>query len=442
MSVEKGDIVHSIIEKAEKILLEYPLCNSCLGRLFAKYGVGLSNYDRGIALKTLLAMKLHYEYLEKQLDKQYLSGIASNAGESIASLYLKMFNEQIAIKECFICGNKFNRKLIEEIASIACSKLRDHDARSFIVGVTFNEETINKELEIMIKHGFESTESIRREFKREIGKTITTLCGLYPDFAKPDAVVMVKIDKNFKYEMEVKPNPIFYTGYYWKLGRRISHIPWFTKTGGKKYPLSVQEVVEKIFREVFVAEKVVIHAAGREDVDARMIGTGRPLIVEIKVPRIRRVDLSDLKSRLNKELSSLPVKLDIVSLTSKTHIAYVKEHSGKKKKVYRVVVYSEGDINLDEIETLEKFFEKREVKQRTPTRILKRKKDKEKSRRVHSVKIAPVSKRVFEALVYCDGGLYVKELVHCDNGRTTPCFANVLGRRVIPIELDVIYVEE
>jgi len=50
-------LVENIVNKAESILIEYPLCNSCLGRMFAKYGIGLSNYDRGFTLKTLLAIK-------------------------------------------------------------------------------------------------------------------------------------------------------------------------------------------------------------------------------------------------------------------------------------------------------------------------------------------------------------------------------------------------
>jgi len=53
-----------------------------------------------------------------------------------------------------------------------------------------------------------------------------------------------------------------------------------------------------------------------------------------------------------------------------------------------------------------------------------------------------VSNRVFEALIHCDGGLYVKELVHGDNGRTTPSFSEYLGKKLIPFELDVVYVED
>src|SRR3989442_13830033 len=42
-----------------------------------------------------------------------------------------------------------------------------------------------------------------------------------------------------------------------------------------------------------------MHGMGREDVDARMLGRGRPFIVEIKEPRKRRIDLEAAVGRIN-----------------------------------------------------------------------------------------------------------------------------------------------
>ena len=36
----------------------------------------------------------------------------------------------------------------------------------------------------------------------------------------------------------------------------------------------------KICEEVFGAEEVMLHGSGREDIDVRMIGQGRPFILE------------------------------------------------------------------------------------------------------------------------------------------------------------------
>lgn len=437
-------LITKLLEKAERILKEYPLCNDCLGRLFARHGIGLSNYERGLMIKTLLAIKLHDDYAKGAIDKSGLKTLATHAGEGIASMYKKLFSEDVVVDNCYLCGGRLKKELMENIAGDVCTKLKEYGASKFLVGVTVNDDILNKELELIIKHGIESSESIKREIKREVGKLAMLLCNATPQFSNPEAVVIVNLDSTFSYEITVKPSPLFYAGHYRKLSRRVSHVPWYTKVGAKKYPLSVQEVVEKVFKKIFEAEKVVIHAAGREDADARMVGSGRPVVVEVKSPKRRSVDVDELRVLVERELRSLnvPIELCITSTASRGLVTLIKEHSRRKKKVYRVTVYSSENLEVGELKKLEEFFENREVHQRTPLRKLKRGKDRIRARKVYAVRTLRVSDKVFEALVLCEGGLYVKELVHCDNGRTTPCFASVLGKSLIPIELDVVYVEE
>ncbi len=435
-------LVENIVNKAESILIEYPLCNSCLGRMFAKYGIGLSNYDRGFTLKTLLAIKIHNEYTTNTPRREVHKILAENGGGQIASTYRKIYGEQIEPRKCHICSGKLGETLIEAIAREACSKLREYSASTFLVGIVLDREILERELEIIVKHGSDSTESIKRELKREIGKAIMETCNIQPDFAKPDVVLVISFDREFNYSISVEANPIFLTGKYWKNGRNISHIPWYTRSGGKKYPISIQEFIEYALKDLFEAEEVVIHAAGREDVDARMIGSGRPLIIEVKKPKRRSVPIDQVNSVLLEKYTIAPIRVEVYSESSRREIGLIKETSKQKKKVYRVSIYSSEPVNPSELQALEEFFSNREIKQRTPTRILRRKKDRERRRRVYTVKTYMVSNRVFEALIHCDGGLYVKELVHGDNGRTTPSFSEYLGKKLIPFELDVVYVED
>ena len=50
---------HDIIEKALTAIEKYPLCDHCLGRLFARVGYALENYERGRALKDVIFLMLH-----------------------------------------------------------------------------------------------------------------------------------------------------------------------------------------------------------------------------------------------------------------------------------------------------------------------------------------------------------------------------------------------
>ena len=109
--------------------------------------------------------------------------------------------------------------------------------------------------------------------------------------------------------------------------------------------------------------------------------------------------------------------------------------------MYKILVYTEDPIDQKKITELENAFKNIVVNQRTPRRILGRKKDTLRKKHVHEVKARIIVPNIIEALIYCEGGLYVKELVHCDDGRTTPCFSEVLGTNAYPLELDVIAVE-
>ena len=45
-------------------------------------------------------------------------------------------------------------------------------------------------------------------------------------------------------------------------------------------------------------------------------------------------------------------------------------------------------------------------------------------------------------LIKCQGGLYVKELIHGDDDRTKPNISSVIGKKIVRIELDVVNIEE
>jgi len=56
------------------------------------------------------------------------------------------------------------------------------------------------------------------------------------------------------------------------------------------------------------------------------------------------------------------------------------------------------------------------------------------------VKVRRLSPKKAEMKVRCQGGLYVKELVTGDDGRTSPSVSEILRQRAKPIKLDVLNV--
>ena len=80
---------------------------------------------------------------------------------------------------------------------------------------------------------------------------------------------------------------ILVKGRYLKLSREVSQSPWHQREAetGKKVE-NVQDILgESIRKEIFGASDVNLHGSGREDVDVRMLGQGRPFILEFSNPR-------------------------------------------------------------------------------------------------------------------------------------------------------------
>jgi len=415
-----------IVSKSFEILRKYPLCDRCLGRLFARYGLGMSNVVRGRAIKVLLLMELHRLISNNVKNLNLLNDIGPNI--NIMPQLINKYLGSIQPRKCYICSDRLEDIIVELIGKVV-DELSRFKLKTFVISVLKNSEMEKKELEIISEFKLDSWESIRREIKRELGKKVKTLVGLEPEFKHPDIVVMVDLDK-----LDVKTviTPTYILCRYLKLGRNISQVKWFTSDGVRKYPLAIEDVVEPL-KSLFNAEDIRLHAAGREDVDARMLGSGRQLVVELRNAKNKTVSVDEvLKALSNSELILILFDRFVES-------GYVREIKLKNMlKVYRLLVLSEKPLTTDLLRSLEREFTNRVISQRTPTRVLRRRKDIVRFRRVYNVKSRLVNEYLIEFLVKCDGGLYVKELVHGDGGRTTPSFSEFLGCGLKVLELDVI----
>jgi len=431
-----------ILKLAEAILREYPLCDSCLGRQFGNLLTGLSNSERGHAIKLSLAMEAHSRMDEDPEEAiEILSFLAYNGAHipAVESLQ-KMGIEVRPFEKCFLCNNFLSRT--REIAKKCLNRVKDYEFHTFLVGAKVTEEVLNKEEELSRKFSLKFSESIKSEISREIGKEIERISGKGIDRENPDIVFIVGLS-----DIEVQINPLYIYGRYRKLKRGIPQTRWPCSNckgrgcelcgwTGKQYPESVEELIGKPALEMTKGKEVKLHGAGREDIDVRTLGSGRPFILEIKRPKLRKINLGELEKRINSESKG---KVEVLGLrfSSKSEVKKIKEKRGRKR--YRVVFKLDREIKEEDLEKLENL--KGRILQRTPTRVLHRRADKFREREVYEIVIKEVKGNVGEAEIYCEGGLYVKELVSGDNGRTTPSFTEVLGSKAECLELDVLDIE-
>jgi len=421
--------------KALEVLSERALCDRCLGRFFARLGYGWSNRERGDSLKRLIVMSYHARIKggDRSALEEFLR-MAPNIGVQASGLYRLLTGEELDVRECSLCRGRLEG-FIEEAVERGYRLLSLYNVTRFIVGVKVSRDVLELEESIALRHGLAYWESIKNEVKREVGKTIEARYGLKVDFRDPEAMLVVSYPD---LSLDIVVASLIVRGRYWKTGRMISQAYWPSEGGARYY--SIEEALYPILRALG-GESVVLHASGREDVDARMLGSGRPALVEVKAPRVRSPDLRELEELIAKGSDGL-VLFKFEGLARRSLVRAYKEELAVRSKVYRALVAVEDGVDENDISRIEESLRGVTVLQRTPTRVLRRKKDTLRTRKVYEVKCRHLGGPLIECLIKTSGGLYVKELISGDEGRTRPSFTEILGRRAECLELDVLLVEE
>ncbi len=435
-----------IIEKTQKMLEKYPLCNHCLGRQYALLGHGLGNEKRGDNLKLLLTMKGHQLALLKQkAGIALLKTMATNGSFDIAAEVLKKMHKRFGEKrQCYLCKGRFDS--LDRISSHVAEELKNYEYNTFLIGIELPTEA--EELEDEFKAEFEVThgESMKNHFSREIGKRVSEKVGKTAEHKKPDVVIFVN---PFSEQITLQPNPLFISGRYRKLVRGISQSKWICTQckgegcqkcnwTGKMLPDSVEEIVAKPLLKETLGESVSFHAAGREDVDALMLGRGRPFIAEVKKPKKRFVDLKKLAEAINREAKN-KVKVSSLHFTNRSAVRELKK-TETSEKIYRVVIEFDKTVSDEDLKTLEKTLTGAVIYQQTPLRVLHRRTNRVREKYIYEAKVNKLSQNRIEMKIRCQGGLYIKELVTGDNGRTDPCVSGIVNAEAKPLELDVLNV--
>ncbi|MEM3672656.1 MAG: tRNA pseudouridine(54/55) synthase Pus10 [Candidatus Bathyarchaeia archaeon] len=444
-----GKVPMEILAKALEMLEKYPLCDHCLGRQFAMLGHNMENSERGESIKLALVLKAHALALSK--DKQgikELKILATNGFSKIAKeILLKMkkpISDKATPEKCFLCANKF--EAIDNLVQKAIEKLEGYEFRNFLVGIELPVVVAEREDEFKAEFEVNYGESIKNEFGRVIGRKIAEKTGKEVEFKKPDMVVLIN---PFTEEVRLQVNPLYIGGRYKKLARGIPQSKWFCQNcrgkgcekcnwTGKMYPESVEELIAKPLLDLTGSVKSAFHASGREDIDARMLGEGRPFVIELTKPRKRFLDLKEVEEKINAHAKG-KVEVSNLHFTDKDVVRKLKKAESAQKE-YRVLIEFEKEIKASDMRLLEEKLTGLTVKQRTPLRVLHRRADMTREKHIYEVKVKMLSPKRAEMKIRCQGGLYVKELVTGDKGRTTPSVSEILGVQAKSLKLDVLNV--
>ncbi len=416
----------TVLDTAERIGEQNPVCNACLGRAFADRSFGLTNTERGRALRTALALAEDEPY------------------------------DEPAIEDCWVCEGYSGE--FDALATQTVETLEGVDFATYQVGsrvpplIEENERLLREDADLPADAG----ESFKSECNREVGKRLGARTGTEVDFDRPDVLALVNIERG---DADIQINPAFVYGRYRKLERDIPQTEWpcrecgatgkqLASDGGEepcegcggtgyRYDRSVEELTTPPVVEAMDGEEGVFHGAGREDVDARMLGPGRPFVIEIKRPERRIPDTDALEARINENADA--VEVEGLRLATHEMVERVKELDASK--TYRMTVEFTRPVEPAELEAVLSKLDGATVEQDTPQRVDHRRASRTRTREVYAIEGELRDPRHAELTVHGEGGLYVKELVSSDADRTCPSLAGLLDIESTVTALDVIDVE-
>jgi len=437
-----------VLEKALQMLERYPLCDNCLGRQFALLSYGIENNRRGEALKLSLTMQASSLALEKKPQgTKVLKVLASNGFSQIAERTLRHLKKRLPKTDeqtCFLCNGRLYE--IDSMVTKIIDKIQYYEYTTFLMGVELPVTTAEREDEFKAAFGVVYSESIKHEFGRLLGKLIESQTHKIVEFRKPDLMIIVN---PFIEKIKLQVNPLFVAGRYRKLVRDIPQSKWFCsncrgrgceKCGGSGllYPNSVESLVSTSILDAAEGETSAFHASGREDIDARMLGTGRPFVVEISKPKKRSLDLRKLVEIINLDAKD-KVEISKLRFTSRDIVRKLKQAENAQKE-YRALVAFEKEISDESLRLLEEKLNGITIMQQTPLRVMHRRADIVRERYIYKLKVKKISAKEALMEIRCQGGLYVKELVSGDEGRTVPSVAELLQNPSKITKLDVLKV--
>ncbi|MEM1521406.1 MAG: tRNA pseudouridine(54/55) synthase Pus10 [Thermofilaceae archaeon] len=429
----KGEELLSV---ARKVLAEHALCDSCLGRLFGMLGYGLTNAERGRAIKTVLLME-SYDSMKGGADRAVLSRLADTGFKPAIETLARLGDLREVAQKCSLCGGVMER--LDELAHMCLEASREYQFETFQVGCSLPSELVKHEEELWLRYRIESAESLKGELTREVGKRIATLTGKQYSLQNPDVVFLIDLGS---WGVSVQARPLFIYGRYRKLVRGLPQSPWLYKPDSRVlYPTSIEELISKPLVALAKGSGAKLHAAGREDLDVRTLGSGRPFVAEILCPKVRTIDLREAERLINQEAGGL-IEVEGLQFIDGRIVPKLKAYSEIARKTYVARVSISKKVNINDLELIEKSLKDAVITQKTPTRILGKKVDKIRKKVVYEVKAKMMEDNVIELIITCQGGLYVKELIHGDRGRTKPSVAEILNAVVEVEELDVVHIEE
>jgi len=263
------------------------------------------------------------------------------------------------------------------------------------------------------------------------------------DFSSPDVEFLVDFPNKL---VLVRIRPIYVAGNYCKHSREIAQTEyfcnkcrgsgcWYCNNTGHFSSESVEQLIADSFVKKFEAKLLIMHGAGREDLDVLMLGKGRPFVAELVMPKKRFANLKEVENEINLKNKNV-LAVNSLTFCELSNVSVVKD--SVHNKVYSAFVVCSNKFDLKDLILNEEIS----VAQYTPSRVEKRRAKLERQKKVTILNAVKISDKEFVLTLRTSHGTYVKEFISSDHGKTAPSISSMLKTNCTCALLDVMEICE
>ena len=294
-----------------KHLVRIGCCNPCLGRLGGK-----KRYEQSI-----------------EQSGEEIREIVEKGNSHLAKL-----REEIPL--CPFCENLFEE--VELLTDIIYDSISPYQFKRLQLGARFPKSQIEEEDSQRKRFGSGGCDGLKTGLVAEIAKRLNQrLDGVTLVNDKPQILALIDV-LTLSVDLDVRAHYMY--GRYRKLERGIPQTRWPCRAckgrgcercemTGLQYAKSVQDLIGNPLLSVFGSEEHAFHGMGREDIDVRCMGRGRPFVIEMKEPQLRKTDPVELMKLINDNAEG---SIEITGLRDSTRSEVVRLKDTPAEKSYTI----------------------------------------------------------------------------------------------------------
>jgi tRNA pseudouridine synthase 10 len=276
--------------------------------------------------------------------KRFGQSLEESGGEVRASVlerdsHLSSAREDTPL--CPFCENLFEE--VDLLADIIYDALKPYELKRLQLGARFPKDQTEGEDVMRKQYGAGGSDQLKSSLVAQISRRLNErLGGIELVNDKPDVLALIDV---LTLTVDLDIRAVYVYGRYKKLERGIPQTRWPCRAckgrgckrcdeTGLQYKRSVQDLIGNPLLELFEANEHSFHGMGREDIDVRCMGRGRPFVIEFKNPRKRSVDPEVMMDRIN-TLAEGSVEITSMRPSTSSEVVRIKDTPAEKSYTIR-----------------------------------------------------------------------------------------------------------